>query len=89
MKNLENCPESEIPELLIANISFLREILNQSIANIKFDIPQKIIDKCCTDFTKDLKKRINLQEYCNDKGLGYESFRKRFKESLGISYNFV
>ncbi|MGL1891125.1 MAG: AraC family transcriptional regulator [Spirochaetaceae bacterium] len=85
MIKLENCAESELPDLLIKSITLLQSIFNQCKLKDQRDIPKKVVDKSCSDLTKDLSQRINLIEYCNNNGLGYESFRKVFKESIGVS----
>ncbi len=82
---LDNSLESELPNLLTESMFFVQKLFDQSKTIGDCKIPQTIIDRSCIDFTDDLRNRINLKEYCKDNGLGYESFRKVFKNCIGIS----
>ena len=85
MIDLRDCDEHKLPDLLLKAIELLRTIHrdfpdaenNKGIFNI--------INKSCTDFAKDISLRIDLKQYCRENGCGYESFRKSFKSTIGLS----
>lgn len=79
LRELENSPESALPDLLLRALSFLRSLLAGDRE------PLNILENSCRDFTRDYRERIDLREYCRRKGLGYEWFRKSFRNFTGLS----
>jgi AraC-like DNA-binding protein len=84
MVRLENCSEAELPFLASDMISFLAGII-QRCTTVSEGEMDRVIDKSCIFFSKNPAKRIELKKYCKTHGLGYESFRKAFRQKIGIS----
>ncbi|MDA3810467.1 MAG: AraC family transcriptional regulator [Spirochaetaceae bacterium] len=85
LMRLKNSGEHQLPELIIKSMELLRSILSRSINLEKNFLPLNIIEKSCSDFTSAYRERIDIKEYCQRQGWGYESFRKFFKNEIGIS----
>lgn len=83
LTELKQCNESELPLVLTKTISLYQEIT--TISDNERDRSNWVIDRACKDFTRDFTQRIDLREYCDRYGLGYESFRKKFKSRIGLS----
>lgn len=82
---LENCKEHKLPDMVLESMKLLRSILVRSEEFDSDTYPDNLIEFSCNEFTNDFRKRIDLRDFCRINGWGYESFRKQFKSSIGIS----
>ncbi|RKF17995.1 AraC family transcriptional regulator [Alginatibacterium sediminis] len=82
---LQASSEHNLADLLLQSSVLLRRILNRELHVGLQESSHNFIEKSCKDFTLNYHKRIDLRQYCTDNGVGYESFRKSFKKSLGVS----
>lgn len=81
---LENSSEAELPFLASDMISFLARII-QNCTTVSQGEMDRFIDKSCVYFSKNPVLRIELSQYCKKNGVGYEHFRKIFRQKIGIS----
>lgn len=84
MQRMETNSEAELPFLAADMIAFLAKIIKRCNSAPLNEMDQ-FINKSCTYFSKNPKKRIDLKDYCKKNGIGYEHFRKSFKQKIGIS----
>ena len=84
MVRLENCSEVELPFLASDMIAFLARII-QRCTTVSEGEMDRFIDRSCIYFSKNPEKRIELKKYCKKNGIGYEHFRKLFRQKIGIS----
>lgn len=84
MLRLENSSEAELPFLAADIIALLSRII-RSCTSVEESDMDKIIDQSCIYFSKNPAERIELKEYCRENGIGYEHFRKVFRQKIGIS----
>ena len=81
---LENSSEAELPFLVADMISFLARIIRRC-TTVSLGEMDRFIDKSCIYFNKHPADRIELERYCRENGVGYEHFRKIFRQKIGIS----
>jgi len=84
MIRLQNCNEEELGLLTAEMIAFLSKIIESNTTK-KTGEMEKFISQSCVYFSKHVKQRIKLQSYCRSRGVGYECFRKAFRQQIGIS----
>ncbi|MCG8338381.1 MAG: AraC family transcriptional regulator [Proteobacteria bacterium] len=85
MRLLDQSSEKKLPDVSLMFLGFVRDLINQgNLANQDREI-NDMVEKSCLDFNMSLDQRLDLKEYCKQNGWGYESFRKSFKSSIGIS----
>lgn len=84
MNRLENSSEAEMPFLAADVISLLSRIM-RSCTSVEESVMNRIINQSCIYFSKNPAKRIELKTYCKENGIGYEHFRKLFRQQIGIS----
>lgn len=85
MNQLEVCEEHALPDMLLKSMTLLRRQLIRNNKKNDNTYPYRIINKSCSYFANNIHKRIDLRKYCITNGWGYESFRKIFKNYIGIS----
>lgn len=83
LNRLEHESDKELPYLIADTVSFLSKIMKRcrSMAENELD---RIIEQGTVDLGQNLNKRIDLRQYCREKGIGYENFRKLFSKKIGI-----
>lgn len=84
LNRLEMCSARELPFLISDSISFLSKIIHRCTAVTESET-DKVIEQVTVDLGQNLNKRIDLRQYCRDKGMGYENVRKLFKNKIGVS----
>lgn len=84
MKEIENCEEQQLPDLLLNSLEFLRNLLKRGSEQKREKQSRNLIEESCREFSRDYKRRIDLRDYCRERGIGYESFRKQFKRMTGL-----
>jgi len=85
MQQLNHSNERKLPDILLNFLTFIRNLINQGNLRTENQDSRDMMEKACLDFSRLFKKRIDLKEYCRRNGWGYESFRKDFKNRIGIS----
>lgn len=87
MRLLSTSAERRLPDIALRFLSVIRDLVNQG--NLSGSDPDSALDdmieKSCFDFNRAFDKRIDLNAYCRENGWGYESFRKSFKQAIGVS----
>lgn len=82
---LDQSSERRLPDLAIKIIHTIRDWVNQGNWHGFDQDTSDMIEISCLDFNLSVDKRIDLKSYCQDKGWGYETFRKAFKKAIGMS----
>ncbi|GAL27271.1 transcriptional regulator AraC family [Vibrio variabilis] len=83
MQELKLCPQSQLPDLLLRGAKLLRDM--QQPPKIQIDKSQGFLQQSCEYFSSHYDQRIDIKDYCQRHGKGYEWFRKAFKQSVGVS----
>jgi len=84
LTRLELCSARELPFLMTDSVSFLSKIIQRCTAVTESETDQ-LIEQITVELAQDLGKRIDLRDYSKEKGLGYENFRKLFRQKIGVS----
>ena len=84
LNRLELGSANELPFLIADTLSLLSKIMQRCRA-VNENESEQLIEQITVELAQDLSKRINLRQYCRDKGLGYENFRKLFRQKIGVS----
>lgn len=82
---MKNTPPNEINMLLpeaLKIILLLHGLHRENRTNSK---DREIINKACLILSKSVMDEYSIKELSKDLGIGYEKFRKLFKEQIGIS----
>jgi len=82
---LDKSSEQRLSDVALKFIKVVRTLVNQANRSTSSTDETDMIEKSCLDFNLCLDQRIDLKKYCNTNGWGYESFRKAFKRTIGIS----
>ncbi len=85
IEQLNQSIASRLPDIVLNFLSVFRNLINQSNISKSNEDLNDMIERSCIEFNRFFDKRIDLKEYCNTNGWGYESFRKAFKNKIGIS----
>jgi len=85
ISDIENSSDCETPDRLLDCIHLVRMVLNQKKENKIPESLRLMIQKSCLNFDKLYTSRFDLKDYCRWNGIGYESFRKVFKQVTGMS----
>ena len=66
-------------------LSFLTDEIKaiQELLNIELS-PPDVFESFCEMVSQEPALRINIREYCREQSIGYEWFRKAFKEKMGL-----
>jgi len=83
MISLRSAAERELPRYSMEILQYCASILD--LAREGYDPVWNRIERSCQDFSGMLEQRLDLREYCRNKGWGYESFRKHFVRKMGVS----
>jgi AraC family transcriptional regulator of arabinose operon len=84
LNRLEICSDKELPFLIADSVSFLSKIIQRCTAVTESET-DLLIEKVSVELGQNINKRIDLRQYCREKGLGYENFRKLFRNKVGVS----
>ncbi len=85
MEELENGFETDLPDTFLKTANFVRSFLNAAKLLKQENHLSYMVEKSCHDFSQSCHQRIDLKAYCKKNGWGYETFRKTFQQSQGIS----
>ncbi|MBN1863442.1 MAG: helix-turn-helix transcriptional regulator [Victivallales bacterium] len=80
---LDICSEAGLPFVVTDLIGLLSGIMRRCTLQAESSL-DRIIDKSCVDFREQISRRIDLRAYCRQHGIGYECFRKAFKQKTGV-----
>ncbi len=83
-QELEHCPESCLLDLLPLLFGMVSKALRKTDRN-SAEIEQ--IKEACRFLCSDFREKREIQEFCRIHGWGYENFRKKFAEIVGVSPN--
>ncbi len=82
--DLEHCPQSCLFEMLPRFFSLVAKIFRQTDES---DKNIELMKKACAWLCSDFRSPRNIQTFCRENGWGYENFRKKFTEIVGMSPN--
>ena len=83
-QRLRAADEYELQRLLPEVLAMVTETHQQQWHNDRTAM-RRMLELACCRLGQDLGQRFDLAEFCRRQGWGYESFRKKFKEEMGIS----
>jgi AraC family transcriptional regulator, arabinose operon regulatory protein len=90
MNSMKSCPEEELPLLLAEAQRIILTIYQMHKKKIKKDEYREIIEEACQIINENSLHRISAKQVSQRLGIGYERFRKLFKDNMGISPgNFI
>ena len=84
MEDLKNAQNDDLPFMLLEAQKILYNINLMYLSNNNIDFQAKI-SLSCKRIREDIREKINMKKIASEIGLGYESFRKQFKITIGIS----
>ena len=84
MERTDSVSDGEFSFIVPNIISFVSLLLQRCRAHDVSDL-DRFIDEVCGDFYRKIDTRFDLHDYCKGKGVGYEKFRKLFREKTGVS----
>lgn len=76
---------NDLPDLYLNYLSILRSLFSHSAHRKGLISSDIMVDSACHYFESQYNKRFDLKVYCKEKGWGYDTFRKRFKNKMGLS----
>ncbi len=83
-RQMKFADEYELPRLIPEILSIITETHQQQWHNAHNSL-RRMIESACGYLSRDLDRRLDLEDFCQRQGWGYETFRKKFKEQMGIS----
>ena len=81
---LGQASERELGSSFLSLVTLLHDITRKNGVRSKEDL---LVEMACERLENDLENRVPLQSVARDLSIGYERFRKLFKNTLGISPN--
>jgi AraC family transcriptional regulator, arabinose operon regulatory protein len=85
MDMLRKCPEEELPLMLAEAQRIILTIYHMHWLNSSNQQNMELIKQACLMLGRDPTSRISAEEVSLQLGMGYEKFRKLFKDMMGIS----
>ncbi|USD65872.1 AraC family transcriptional regulator [Vibrio sp. SCSIO 43136] len=82
MAQLQGATEDQVLDAYILYLSILRSLLTWQESECHSN---DMIQLSLSDFETRFTTRFDIKHYCQEKGWGYEKFRKDFKAQLGVS----
>ncbi|MDC7233457.1 MAG: AraC family transcriptional regulator [Spirochaetales bacterium] len=83
MLSLKEASERELPHFSMEVLQFCASLLERS--RLQDEQGWDRVELSCRDFNLMICQRLDLREYCRNRGWGYESFRKVFYKKMGLS----
>ncbi len=83
--NLKNAKRHELPEIFLDAQRMILLLHKSSIIVSESSTEKQLIEKACSLLESDLSLDIRMEDIADKLNIGYESFRKLFKQSIGIS----
>lgn len=77
--------ETRLPTLVGDMFKLIAECQRRCDAITTSGVKIKLIDDACAFLGKDFNLGCDLKEFCRSNGIGYENFRKTFREKIGVS----
>jgi AraC family transcriptional regulator, arabinose operon regulatory protein len=85
MNELKNAPEENLPLLLIKAQKIILDIYQMHHKGETNDENREVIRQACLLLGQNPPVQSSVHDICRELGIGYESFRKLFKNQVGIS----
>jgi len=85
VKALKAADEDKLPELVSLGVGLLGECHRRMQAPPDAKDRLLFFEEACRLLGSDFDQQLDLNKFCRKHGVGYESFRKMFKERCGIS----
>lgn len=82
---LANCEDDEFSECAAEMVSILGEIQLLSHTVESGEKYRDLIEQACRELGDNFSRPFSLQDFCRSHNVGYENFRKLFKQRTGIS----
>jgi len=77
--------EEELPALVCEVLSLAVELHRRMGLASGRELDNRMVTEICELLSRDFHHHPNLPEICREYGCGYENFRKRFREQIGLS----
>lgn len=84
MQELNSCAQHELPEQFSKVTAFLVELARRS-QHQKDDKVEVMIRKSCEYLRENCMVNLDIKNYCKLNGWGYDSFRKHFRQRVGMA----
>ncbi|MBN2626178.1 MAG: helix-turn-helix transcriptional regulator [Spirochaetales bacterium] len=83
--SLKECPERDLNRMVPEALNLMNHIYTLASQDSDSLDEWERIDDARNHFFDHCEKRINIEEFCRDRGWGYEWFRKAFKKNTALS----
>ena len=84
-QKLSYAPEDEFALCIADTVTLLYEIKQQNTLTSSGSKYQDLVDLACQQLSRNFTTGFSLQKFCRRHSVGYENFRKIFRERIGIS----
>ena len=81
---LSNSPEDEFYSCVNDMIALLTKVRTLSASSYSGEKYRDLVDQACYQLGRDFQKDFSLQKFCRQHGVGYENFRKLFRQRIGM-----
>ncbi len=85
LDQLESAPGSELPRVLVGMHSLLLNVLDLDRRGKRPDTHLEMVEEACRLLGHALEQRLSVPALASRLGMGYERFRKVFRERVGTS----
>lgn len=85
LARLSKAQHHELPDVYTDYLTILRALFSKTKSRKRIIAKDNMVEHACRDFENLYAKRFKLRDYCSVQGWGYDNFRKRFKNEMGIS----
>ena len=82
---LESSAGRELPHVLLTIHALLVEVLDLDLRGNRQDQHADMVEEACRLLSRDLEQRLSVPALASRLGVGYERFRKIFRERVGTS----
>ena len=83
-EQFKNIDERALP-LVVGDFAKILTACQQRCSHYGETKGVELVDAACNFLSRDFDKNCNIKEFCRKEGIGYENFRKLFKNKIGIS----
>ncbi len=85
MTELEESSEMDLPGVLVRMLEQLTRILRRCHGAGESEQINRMVEQGLQDLRGQVGRRLDLRRFCQDHGWGYETFRKAFRNRMGMS----
>lgn len=84
-RSLKECPERDLNRMVPEVLTLVNHIYALASEDHDATGEREMVDSARNYFFGNCEKRINIEEFCRERGWGYEGFRKIFKKHTALS----